>query len=465
MRKTTLACAGSLAALAAVCAAPAYADTTDDILKSLRDKGILSEQEYQALAKRKADEEATRIATLPASGSASSPAAAIDPKTVRMMDSGVGVELGPVQVKLSGSINGFYVHDSGDAPAANRVVAGGLATVGNNDTSSIRNGLLPGFIKVDVTTNQGGWDVGAHFGLYPGINSVTGVGGANSAGSPTALSTAGIDARQTYLTVGRPNFGELKIGRDIGLFGSDAILDDMTLLGVGTAAGNAAPSNTSLGRIGIGYIYTDFQPQITYTTPSWQGLQASVGVFEPLVTAGGTEVNSSPGFQAKLALDHKFSGLSTHFWFDYVSQQHKSVVGMPTYTGDGFDLGGKLAWGPAGLVGYYYSGSGLGTTGLFILSTDAAGQKRDSDGYYIQGTYTISKLTLGASYGESHLSLASGEVLPTLLDTNSSAVGQVRYALTTWLSLVGEYTHTRSTAHNGNEASSDALAAGGILFF
>jgi hypothetical protein len=30
---------------------------------------------------------------------------------------------------------------------------------------------------------------------------------------------------------------------------------------------------------------------------------------------------------------------------------------------------------------------------------------------------------------------------------------------------VGEYTHTRSTAHNGNEASSDALAVGGIVFF
>jgi hypothetical protein len=38
------------------------------------------------------------------------------------LDSGVGVEIGPVAVKLSGSVNGFYVHDNGDSPAANRKV-------------------------------------------------------------------------------------------------------------------------------------------------------------------------------------------------------------------------------------------------------------------------------------------------------------------------------------------------------
>jgi hypothetical protein len=79
MRKTVLACAGSLAAMAAVLAAPAHADTTDDLLKSLRDKGILTEQEYETLAKRKADEEAMHIAT-PSASSAGSAAQAIDPR-------------------------------------------------------------------------------------------------------------------------------------------------------------------------------------------------------------------------------------------------------------------------------------------------------------------------------------------------------------------------------------------------
>jgi hypothetical protein len=40
MGKTVLACAACLAAMAAFFAAPAHADSTDDLLKSLKDKGM-----------------------------------------------------------------------------------------------------------------------------------------------------------------------------------------------------------------------------------------------------------------------------------------------------------------------------------------------------------------------------------------------------------------------------------------
>ena len=481
MKRKMAVAAGILAAFQF--SAQAHADTIDDLLTRLLAKGILTQSEYNELAKRKATEPAAPIVTAtsqgapsgsegqaqglaapPAAGQAT-PAAAFDPHIVTMADTGVGVKLGPVSVKLSGSVNGFYTHDSGSSPSPEHTVTGGLATVGS-DSSAIRNGLLPGFLKVDVTTNQDGFDVGAHFGLWPGIDSVTGVGGANSAGNPTALGSAGIDARQVYLTVGRSDLGELKIGRDLGLFASDAILDDITLLGVGTAAANAAPSNTSIGRIGVGYIYSDFQPQITYTSPLYQGLQAAVGIFQPLVTAGVSEVNSSPGVQAKLSYDVKADSMTARFWADVITQKHDATATTPSYTGSGFDLGSKLTFGPASLVGYYYDGAGLGTTGLFILSTDAVGHKRDSDGFYIQGTYTFfKKWTLGASYGKSSLDLAKYEVDPTLLKSNSSYIFQSRYALTSWFSFVGEYTHTMSQAHGGDNADSDTLAMGGILLF
>lgn len=451
-------------------ATPASAQTaTLDLLQKLKEKGILSDEEYDALAAREAAAPAAPTATTVTTGTPASPqqaaAQALDDKrTVRMTESGIGFEMGGVQLKFSGSVNGFYVHDNGDSGGPGSTVVGGLATVGGN-SSSIRNGLLPGFFKVDVTTNQGGWDVGAHFGMYPGINSVTGVGGANSAGSPTALSTAGIDFRQTYLTFGKARFGEIKIGRDIGLFGSEAILNDITLLASGTPAGNVAPSNTTLGRIGIGYIYTDFQTQITYTSPRFGGLQFSAGVFQPLTTIGETEYNDTPGFQGKIVYDYAGGAFGAHVWASGIIQSHDGIAGSPSYTGRAFDVGAKLTAGSASLLGYYYMGTGVGTTGLFILSTDALGRKRDSNGFYVQGTYAIGKLTLGASYGASYLDLADGEVNPTLLDNNSSWVGQVRYGLTSWVTLLGEYTHTRAEAQNGNRATSDALALGAILFF
>lgn len=460
-------------ALIAGTAGPALAqNSTDALLLRLKEKGILTEQEYQDLSQRRQTEAASITPASPVVNTPEAPqqaaAQALDDKrAVRMAETGIGLELGGVTLKVSGSINGFYVHEDGDSSAANSTVVGGLAAVGPK-SSSVRNGLLPGFLKVDVTTNQGGWDVGAHFGLYPGINSVSNVGGANSGGTPQALATSGIDARQTYLTFGRAGFGEVKIGRDIGLFGSDAILNDITLLSVGSTGGNVAPSNTSLGRIGLGYIYTDFMPQITYSTPKFGGFQATFGAFQPLVTIGNDEINKTPGFQAKLVYDLVASepgGFGGHFWLSGITQKHDGINGDPEYTGQGFDVGTKLTFGPASLVGYYYAGSGIGTTGLFILSTDAVGRKRDSDGFYVQGTLGFGKLTLGASYGESNLDLTRGEVNPTLLKTNSSYVGQLRYGLTPWVTLIGEYTNSRARAHGGNKATSDALAAGAILFF
>ncbi len=454
----------ALALMLAVPATPAMAGTTAELLKRLHEKGILTDEEYQALLAQ----EGTEIATAPAAAPAQAAAASLDDKRlVRMTESGIGMEVGGVTVKMSGSVNGFYVHDNGQAPGPNTTVTGGVVPVGGN-VSAIRNGLLPGFLKFDFTTTQGGWDVGAHFGMYPGINSSSYAGGANGPGFPAALQTSGIDFRQTYLTIGRKGLGEFKMGRDIGLFGSEGILNDITLLSVGSTGGNVAPSNTSLGRIGVGYIYTDFQPQITYSSPNLGGFQATVGVFQPLQSLTGPgETGSSPGFQGKVVYDGKFGDISARVWLSGISQKHDRVDGA-SYTGSGFDTGAKVGIGPLSVIGYYYKGSGIGTTALNLFDTDAFGAKRDSEGFYLQGLATFGKFSVGGSYGQSTLdyaNLADALANPTLVDKNSSYVGQVRYGLTSWVTLISEYISTRSKAHNGNEAQSDTIAAGAILFF
>ena len=117
-----------------------------------------------------------------------------------------------------------------------------------------------------------------------------------------ALGTPGIDFRQQFATLGHAHFGILKIGRDLGLFGQEAILSDMTLLGAGTTWASAIrqrnPGSVTLGRIGVGYVYTDFIPQITYTTPSFHGVQGAFGVFQayddPLASSLYTTAMDSP---------------------------------------------------------------------------------------------------------------------------------------------------------------------------
>lgn len=457
---------GAALGVLALAIAPAYAGSSEALLKRLHEKGILSDEDYTELL---AQEQAEASAPAPASAPAAAAPAGDPGLYVKRTESGIGLEVGPATIKFSGSVNGFYVHDNPASASATTAVTGGVASVGTRNSSAVRNGLLPGFLKVEVSTKQEGWDIGAFFGMYPGINSAAwGALGANNGGQPTALATAGIDFRQTYLTFGKPTVGTFKIGRDIGLFGSEAILNDITLLSSGTPGGNVAPGNTTLGRIGVGYIYTDFQPQITYTSPSFGGVQASVGVFQPLSSlTGPAQENSQPGFQGKITYDATLGGIGLRAWAGGVTQRHNEITGQ-SYTGQGLDFGGKVTAGPITAVGYYYTAKGLGTTVLGLHDTDGFGNARKSDGFYLQALASFGKFAVGGSYGESSLHYANAAdalASPNLVDTNSSWVGQVRYSLTSWVTLIGEYTHSKAKAHSGNEASSDALALGGILFF
>jgi predicted porin len=413
---------------------------------------------------------------------------------------GIDIEAGDWKIDFSGNINAFYVDANCDhGPATETTVAGGLACTGDNSTA-VRNGLLPAAFVFSVSTRQDNIDISATIGLYPGINS-SAAQGVNGPGLPAALQTPGIDARQEFLTFGDASWGTVKMGRDIGLFAQDAILDDMTLLGVGTASGNnAAPSNTSLGRIGLGYIYTDWEPQITYTTPNFMGFTGSVGAFQPLDNGEYTS-HASPQWQAQLAYkwgDPKTSPLYGKAWFDVVTQQSKAptscgtanpdfcvpvnnALGIPNEVhGTAVDGGVKLDFAGFEGVVYGYYGKGVGTTGLYILAVSAGGQERESNGGYVQLTYKIDRLKIGASYGISQLKLASDEqaygVVPVtgastglpasdLVSKNESGVLGLYYSLTKSLTLVAEGIDSESRAWNGNEAQEKDVAVGAILFF
>jgi hypothetical protein len=406
---------------------------------------------------------------------------------------GIDVQAGDWKLDFSGNANGFYV-DANCDHGTNTAVYGGLVCTGDN-AASVRNGLLPGALVFSATTRQEDIDINVTIGFYPGINSTDeGEVGANNGGYPRALGTPGIDARQTFLTFGDASWGTVKIGRDIGLFGKDAILDDMTLLGVGTAAGNAAPGNTSLGRIGLGYIYTDWEPQITYTTPSFGGFTLSGGAFQPLdAIANGSATGAAPQYTSHSTPqwqvgagfawgDPKSDALTGKVWVDVVTQQVKAdssliagynYAGIATsYTGTAVDGGVKVDVAGFEAVLYGYSGKGVGTTGLYLYGASDGGETRKSDGGYVQFTYKFDKLKLGASYGISELKLAGDEQqqvagvdVSDLLKRNSSFVGGVYYSLTKSVTLVGEFIDSKATAWNGNEGTEKDVALGGILFF
>jgi predicted porin len=425
-------------------------------------------------------------------------------------NAGIGFKAGEWDIDFSGNVNGFATYN--DCATKNiPTIGGGLAcnqpAGTKQSTTSIESGLLPSALVFSAKSRQANMDVGVTIGVYPTLRTF-GLGDSNNG----SLGSSSLNIRQNFLTFGDASWGNVKVGRDLGLFGSDAILSDMTLLGVGSGAAFLG-GNTTLGRIGVGYIYADWIPQITYTSPSFAGVQFAGGMFQTFNTYGsitgadlnGANLNASrtPAWQAKLAYDSKLvvmnQDLGFKIWTDYMYNSPTSSGGTFTLTdpipaglksnGWAWDLGARANFYGFELVGYYYYGEGVGTTaigssgvsyvcpagaGLCPGGVGASLEKRQSDGGYAQISYKFQDVKIGYSWGQSHLKSAGNERLyasgfdasnSNLVRYNTSNVVGIYYALTKSLNLVGEWVNTESKAQNSNRYNDNAYILGAILFF
>lgn len=384
---------------------------------------------------------------------------------------------GDVTLDINGTVNGFYVNRQAETTD----LGTGVKTTTNN--SALSNGLLPGWINFVATTQVDGVDVKAHFSFAPGINNnSTVVGlpiGNNAGGAGNTNPYSQIDTRNVYFQFGTQDKGTLKFGRDIGLFGQNIILSDMTLIGVGGTSNAGIPYNTTFGMIGHGYMYTGFQPQITYTTPNLNGLQASAGIFQPSKFAG--DETKTPGFQAMASYD--FKGATTgKLWTGMVTQSTScstsaGCVGNESFTATGFELGAKAAWGNFEAVAYGFTGTGLGLSTIgaqFLGGSDGNGNRTESRGYFLQGTYKMGATKFGLNYGNNrdkngYVGITGGANAQSSLDeiTNKAYTFGVYHALNKYVTLVGEFNYEK--VHNVGDSNADnknrTVSLGGILFF
>ena len=402
--------------------------------------------------------------------------------------SALDIDAGDWKFSVNGNINVDYIYSSCQkASTTQAITTVGGACTGDSSTSSVSNvgnGLLPAALVFGIATTQEGYDIAAHFGLYPGIAS-------NDGGSPNlqsgagatnvGLATTGLDVRQVYMTFGNKDIGTFTFGRNFGLFGFDAIINDMTLPGVGVAgsASTSAPSNTTLGSIGFGYIYVDTLAQMNYTTPDFAGFNVTVGIFDPLNSLtddnGANFPKKAPGFQAKVTYTTKFSDdVKLYLSADAMTQKQDFalVTALNTlpvqYTSAGGDFNVKLDIDAFEFFGSYYAGKGMGTTGLFILADDGLGNARKSDGYLVQATYKIGAEKIGINYGVSKLQYANAGdslAIPDLLDANRKITLGSYYSLTKNLTLLAELSDVWTTAHNGDENKSVNGNFGAFLSF
>jgi len=342
-------------------------------------------------------------------------------------------------------------------------------TKGNNSgptNSSVRTGLLPTFATFEARGKEGGLNLGIHFGFAPQINNpgnchdnfngLCGNGGTQAG--------AQIDMRQVYLTVGFKNGSQILAGRELGLFSRQNILNDMTLFGVGSVgvgAGFTQGGGTTLGRIGYGYLYPNFDAQVTYSTKPGQ-TQFSIGLFQPSVLNSGTySFTKIPRLEGEFTYSQRSGKNSYLFWVGGLWQTTSNAVsGGTSQSSVGGTAGIKAGMSDLSLVVTGYLGKGVGTTLLFSGGEVIGGTTSKSDGGYAQLMYKVGpKTNVGASWGFSRLKNDPGAVLSNWTSTTLGVYNQ----WTKSLKLVFE--GTREQNGNGSTAPSQIDVSGGLMLF
>jgi len=384
-------------------------------------------------------------------------------------NAGIIIPAGEWTLDINGNTNAYYINNNSKD---GNTISGGLANTrgsgaAGDTASSINTGLLPSWLGVTGKTRQNDLDTEFTISFQPGASTTSAIAAGGSS-----------EFRQAYLSFGDKSWGTIVLGKNIGQFGRDAILSDMTLLGVGSQGivGVAGGTTTTLGRIGTGYMYADFNGQMTYTTPNFGGFELTVGIDQPLKTANAAASDVSqallgpqkmPAYVGVARYSFSSDAVSGKIWLEGKGQKFYAASGSVSQDASMFGLGGNLNAGAFGLTAYYYSGNGAGTTawGKDGFSASNA-SKRNSDGGYLQATYVLpTKTKAGISWGQSNLDRAGGETANELVKSNEMTTVGLYHPLTKHLNLVGEYSRVTSENQQGQENKSDIVSAGGILFF
>ena len=391
-------------------------------------------------------------------------AAPVDAKVTLMADEPSGWSF-----SVDGNVNAFYVYSTGKKA---NLASGQTARTSTGDNARIQTGLLPskfGFGVQGPASN--GVQLRGYFGLYPQIQ---------NASTKTARG-AQIDMREIYAAASG-DFGEVLFGRTLSLFQRNAIVQDMTLFGVGATADNVGNGGTTLGRIGFGYVYPDFNASFRYTTPSYSGTTLSVGLYDPSAIKASTGAGAEGALTANQSDMPRIEG-ELNISLAQLSEGSNLVVsGMfqeaqPTAAGKGGDeieahgvhVGGTLVGGPVAFTAHYYNGECLGIT----LQMDSGamsgdGKCRDHDGYYVQGTYNYGAGKVGVSWGGSYQDKAGndGALYDVKKEQEMYTFGIYHNAAPEWL-WVAEFSHAEEDWYDkdtGDEKGESDIFSVGMFY-
>lgn len=333
-------------------------------------------------------------------------------------------------------------------------------TSGGENVSELRDGLLPAFINFDFKApTMNGLDLAAHISYSPATNTLAQGGGTS-------------EQREVYFTVDG-SFGQVLMGKALGLYGSNAILTEQTIWGVGW--GTTGNGTTTLGGIGLGYDYADWRSQIRWTSPDMNGFQAAFAVVDsqgaavetaagptgPLgVLSTGNIDSEDLRYEAQLTYAGAFDGGSYKLWAEGAWQEHDddAVTAALGFVPDGVEDARYYAVGGKATIG------GFEFAGQFSDAEDTVAYRNGTvdegewSNWFVQAGYRFGGSTLvSASYSELEDDNATDD------DTADRITMGIYHDVNANLKLVAEYTQVE---HDDDERlDQDIISLGGFIFF
>jgi hypothetical protein len=397
-----------------------------------------------------------------------------------------------------GMVNLFGVYQTADdAPAL--VNPSGIPNyIDDTEGFRIKSGFLPGILAFNIKApTMAGLDMGARIGFYPEPSNA----------NVKDTFDGQIDLREIFFTVDG-SFGQVLAGKALSLFLGQNLLTEQTLMGVGRLGGALnADVGPTLGRIGYGYPYPNFNAQFRYTTPDMSGFKLAVAICDPSVILGdnayeggaystsATETDK-PRIEGELSYAGTFGNGGTFKAYANGMWQEAEIkaADLEGETIDGEVISGIVgddvtAWGFGGgvvvgmagfeFVGSAYTGEALGSQLMFDLDAiDAAGDERESWGYILQGSYAWGKNKFGVSYGVTEIDETDAdkfvrqELLATegvqgyaQIEEQSMLTFMFTHDINTNLKLVAEMSMIEHEYHNGEDWDVEMYSLGAFFLW
>jgi predicted porin len=367
-----------------------------------------------------------------------------------------------------GLAQGFYVLSMGDS-----IVKGGSAPPApvswggwDNPGADADGDFVSSRFRSGWTGSRFNWTATRTVSEETSVSAVLGVAFAISTDNAPTKTNNAWDVRNAFIKIENKSWGELYIGRHVGLYTLGSIISTMNSTSAALGLGNGCVTGgDGLGcyTTGYGAKFPGFWAGVQYQTPDFAGLRIKIAALDPVIAGADVPTISVPYTRRPLPMlqtlvryEGDFGSFKLIPYFNGFMQQVGRVGTSETLTpwGAGGGLEVHVAGLRAGAGGTFESGTGFyGPLYTSASVIDGAGELREGNSFFVHALYSFGGVVdLSAGYGQAKLNPSANDEANdlNLQEKQSNVHAAVQYHWDTFLTFVAEVNLLRHEWVAGN---------------